>query len=457
VRIVITIVITFFVTALVAAGVGLWFAARGGLGASKPEVVRVEKPTRGELTEAVSARAEVEPKTKVEISARVSARIVELPYEEGDRVTKGDPKAEPPVEPSVLVQLDATELRAALRSAEALRAAQAAQIEGTKASLRQAQRDLARQEKLLASADVSQADVDLVESRVAELQAALDSSVHSLSAAEMNLLVLQHHLEAADAEIERARDNLSYTTITSPIDGVVTRVHAEEGEQAIPGTMNNPGTVIIEVADLSNMLLVAQVDETDVGRVKVGQPAKAEIHVCPDEVFEGVVDSIALAHDWAQTGTKYFKTEILLDANGRQVLCGSTADVDIETRHHDDMLRMPSQAVLERPVDDLPLAAREDNPNVDTEKTYATVVYRFIDGQAVVTPVTVGPSDETHTAVVSGITEEDDVIVGPYKVLENIKHEQKVRDEKEVEAEKKAKEAAKEKADEDSTPPASAE
>jgi hypothetical protein len=118
---------------------------------------------------------------------------------------------------------------------------------------------------------------------------------------------------------------------------------------------------------------------------------------------------------------------------------------------------VPSQAVLERLVDDLPLAAREDNPNVDTEKTYATVVYRFIDGQATVTPVTVGPSDETHTAIASGVAEEDDVIVGPYKVLEGIKHEQKVRDEKEVEAEKKAKEAAKEKADENSTPPASAE
>ena len=445
-RTLITILITFIVTAVIAAGLGVWYVIRGGLRGSEPTPVRVERPERGDLTEVISARAEVEPKTKVAISARVSARIIDLPYDEGEQVTKGEPDAEPPVPASVLVRLDATDLEAALRSVEAHRAAQAAQIEvekariegqsaqiqGTEASLAQARRDLERQEKLLESRDVSQVDVDLLQSRVEESEAQLASAGHSLKAAERNLVVLEHTVEAADAEIARARDSLSYTTITSPIDGVVTRLHAEVGETVIPGTMNNPGTVIMQVADLTKMLLVAQVDETDIGRMKVGQRAVAEIHACPDEEFEGIVDSIALTHDIGWGGAKYYKTEVLLKLDGRQIYSGSTADVDIETRYHKDVLKVPSQAVLERLVDELPPEVREDNPNLDLAKTYAPVVYRLIDGQAVVTPVKIGPSDETHTVIESGVSEEDNVVVGPYKVLEGMKHEQKVQDEREA-------------------------
>lgn len=446
-KIVITSIVTFVVTVAAVAGVWLWLRARGGISPPKSALVRIEKPVRGDLTEFVSARAEVEPRTKVAISARVSARIVAIPHDEGEQVTKGDPDAEPPVEPSLLVQLDATDLEAALRSVEARRAAQAAQlevekariasqrsqIEGVRASLLRARGDLERQEALLESHDVSQAEFDVAQTRVQELEAQLASATHSLKAVERNLVVSQHNLEAADAEIARARDRLTYTTITSPIDGTVTRVIAEVGETVIPGTMNNPGTVIMTVADLSKMLLVAQVDETDVARVKEGQRAVAKIHASPDEEFEGVVDSVALSHDIGWGGVKYFKTEILLKLDGRQVYWGSTADVDIETRYHHDVLKLPSQAVLERLVDELPLAIRENNPEVDTEKTYAAAVYRLIDGQAVVTPVTIGPSDETHTVIRSGVTEQDDVIVGPYKVLESLKHEQKVQDEREAE------------------------
>ncbi|MCK4282680.1 MAG: efflux RND transporter periplasmic adaptor subunit [Candidatus Brocadiae bacterium] len=465
-KIVITCVVTFVVTMAMATGIWLWVRAKRE--AADPTLVCVQKPERGDLTEVVSARAEVEPKTSVDISARVSARTEALPYEEGDRVTKGDPDAEPPIEPSVLVQLDATDLDAALRSVEALRAARAAhievekariagqraQIEGLGASLLEAQRNLGRQKELHESGDVSQATFDLAQCRAQELEAQLSSAMHSLKASETNLVVLRHNLEAADAEIERARDRLTYTTITSPIDGVVTKVVAEVGETVIPGTMNNPGTVIMQVADLSRMLLVAQVDETDIGRVEVGQRATAKIHANPDEEFEGVVDSIALTHDFGWGGVKYYKTEILLKLEGRRVYSGSTADVDIETRYHKDVLRVPSQAVLERLVDELPRGVRENNPNVDKSKTYATVVYCFADGEAVVAPVKIGPSDETHTLIHSGIAEDDLIITGPYKVLEGIKHQQKVKEEPEEEeaesgGEEEAPEQAGEKPDKD--------
>jgi len=258
------------------------------------------------------------------------------------------------------------------------------------------------------------------------------------------LKVSRHNLEAADAGIVRARDALSYTTITSPIDGVVTRLNAEVGELVMTGTMNNPGTVIMEVGDLAQMLVVAQVDESDVGKLEVGQKATVHVDAFTDEEFKGVVDSIALAHTMSYTMTKYFRTEILLEADGKQLHSGLTAHVDIETRKHEGVLKVPTQAVLGREVDSLPLEIRENSAHVDTAKAYATVVYRYNDGKAVVTPVKIGRSDLTHTIILAGITEEDKIVVGPYKVLEKLKHGQRLQDEREVEAKKRAARARKE-------------
>jgi len=443
VRIVITVAVIVVVAGLVVVG-GYWVRGRMKTIEAEATTVRAERPVRGELVETVSAPGEIEPKTKVSISARVSARIVELPHEEGDRVTKGDPNAQPPVPPSLLIRLDDTDLKAALQSAEAQRAAQAAEIKvaeariaaqedtikGLAASLRDAQRDLERQKKLHESGDVSESDYEQARCRVEELSAQHSSALSTLKSQQLNLAVIRHRLAAADAGIAQARDRLSYTSITSPIDGIVTRLNAEVGELVVTGTMNNPGTVIMEVADLSKMLVVARVDESDIGTVELGQRAVMHLRAYPDEEFQGVVDSVALFGTGQRRESKEFRVEILLDSSRRRLYSGLNADVEIETRRHADVLKVPSQAVLGRRVDELPAKIRDDNPNVDARKTFATVVYRLVDGKAVVTPVKVGPSDATHTLVESGLTEADSVIVGPYKVLEKLKHDQKVEDER---------------------------
>ena len=447
------IIITVIVTLVLVSAVGIVFKVRAGA-YRKPTVVRIENAQRGELIEFVSAPGEIEPSTNVEISAKVSARITELPYEEGDIVTSGNPNANPPVPPSVLVRLDDKDLQSRLLSAEAGHAAQAAQIQvekarissqkaglvGLEASLKQAERDLKRQKGLLESQDISQATFDQTKLKLDDLKAQYDAATHTLQAAELNLVVMEHNLEAASAGVTQAKEALSYTTITSPIDGVITRINAEVGEVVIFGTMNNPGTVILEVADLSTMLLVAQVDEADVGKLAVGQKAKVFVQTFPDEEFEGVVDTIALTHRISPTtGTKFFRTEILLTGDVKKLFSGLTAHVDIETIKHENVLNIPSQAVLGRVIDNLPLKIRENNPEVDKEKTFTPVAYRYIDGKAVVTPVKIGPSNLTHTVILSGVNEDDKIIVGPYKELESLSHDKKVRDEREVEAEKEKK------------------
>ena len=443
------IIIVVVVIVVVVAGGGM--AVRSKLKVpSVPTAVRVENAQSGELIEFVSAPGEIEPLSNVEISAKVSARVVALPYDEGDTVTKGNPNANPPVPPSILVQLDSKDWESQLVSAQASRNAQAAQtevekariqsqkanLEGLASSLEQSQRDMERQKGLLESKDIAQATYDQAKARFDELNSQYEAAKHTLHSAELNLVVLQHNLEGADARIDQAKEALSYTTIVSPIDGTVTRLNAEVGELVMTGTMNNPGTIIMEVGDLSEMLVVAQVDEADVGKLKVGQKARVHIQAWPDKIFDGEVRTVALSHKFGNQGTKYYEAEVLLIDPNEQVFTGMTADVDIAVAEHGEVLIVPSQAVLGRKVDELPVEIRDKLTEQEREKAFASVVYVYKDGKAVATPVRIGASNTTQTLIKSGLTTEDKIVVGPYKELEKLKHEQRIQDEREAETKK---------------------
>jgi HlyD family secretion protein len=451
------VIISVIVVVLIA---GVFFAGKvWNTGSEKDQqpTVRVEPAVRGDCVEIVSAPGEVEPRTKVSISARVSARILELPYKEGDRVTKGNDKVNPPVPPSLLVKLDSAEMESELASAEARHKALIAQvdvrkaqieaaksrIQGQRVMIADAERDLARQVELLTTEDVSKSVVEDAQAKVDDLKATLQGALQSLQADEAELIVMQHNINGAAADIKRVEENLGYTKIFSPIDGVVTRLNAEVGELVMTGTMNNAGTVIMEVADLSQMLLVARVDETSIAQVEVGQKAKVRMQAFRDQVFDGTVISVALAHadentirrlgrsasqGGGQEGT-FFMSDILLDTKGKRVPSGLSADVDVETERHVNVIKVPSQAVLGRAIDSLPVDMRE-RPEVEKGKAMTPVVFRYVDGKAVATPVKIGPSDLTHTVIESGLEEGAVVITGPYKVLESIQHDQVVKDEK---------------------------
>jgi HlyD family secretion protein len=397
--------------------------------------VRAEPLKRGDLTEFVTAPGQVQPRTKVSISARVAATINALPFDEGKPVQK---------DKSVLVKLDATDLEAQLKGSQARAEAQKAQLDEAKARIaatvaqiaasqvmyEDAKRDLERQKKLLGPGDVSQSAVDQAQAKADQLEKQIESSHKSMEADEQNLLVLQHQIDAAQAEIARDKDNLSYTTILSPIDGIVTRVNAKEGEVVVTGTMNNPGTVIMEVADLSEMQVDAQIDESNIASVHEGQKAKVRISAYPDDVFDGKVKLVGLDVADARTGGqmggspaaqgRWYRAQIVVDTKGKRIPAGLSADADIETNMHQNVLKVPTQAVMGRAIDELP-AAVKSRPEVDKNKTLATVVFKVDGGKAVITPVTIGASDMTHTVIESGLKEGDQIIVGPYKILPTLK------------------------------------
>jgi HlyD family secretion protein len=373
--------------------------------------VRTEAAGTRTLIETVSAPGEIEPLTKVEISAEVSARIEQLPFREREAVHRDD----------VIVKLDDRDLRAAVQSVKALRdgeqfrlQSEQARLAGLRTNLQFARKTLDRQQALYESGDVSRSVLDDAIERVEDLQTSIDASTHAIS-------VIESTLAAAGADIERADDALNKTVIRSPMDGVVTQLNAEIGEVVLVGTMNNPGTVIMTIADLSRMILNARVAESDVAKIAEGQQARIHINAYPDEIFKGIVRKIALQRSTALDGTGFFETEVEIDLQGRQIYSGLVANVDIEIDEHTGIV-VQSQAVVERLVEELPDEIRR-NPLVDRTKKTTTVVYRVVEQKAVCTPVAPGASDLTHRLVLDGISEDDTVIVGPFKALEQIKHD----------------------------------
>ncbi|MEZ6243945.1 MAG: efflux RND transporter periplasmic adaptor subunit [Phycisphaerales bacterium] len=384
--------------------------------------VRMEAAELGDLTRTVAAPGSIEPITLVKISSQVSAKIIALPLREGEQVKKDD----------VLVRLDPQDLLARLDSAKASMESEKARLGGAEANLINARLSYERFQQLYETGDVTKAELDGAEAQ--------------FLSAKSSKQVIEHAIEMAQAAIEQVNKDIENTTITSPIDGVVTTLNAEVGETVIVGTTNNPGSIIMEIADLSHMIVKAQIDETNIAKVKEDQEAKVFINAYDDREYTGKVQKIALKRQVAQDGTGFFETEILLRLEeGERLYSGLTATVEVEVESYYDVVKVPSQAVLDRRVEDMPKEVVEGNELVDSKKAYCRVVYRLVDGKAVATPVEVGPSDLTSTVILKGLEAGEKVVTGPYRVLVDLKHDMRLRDE----AEKAKKENAEEGAAED--------
>ncbi len=371
----------------------------------KPTEVRLTTVERGSLVRFVSAPGTVEPQTSVEIGAQVSAKIVALPFRAGDEVKKGD----------VLVRLDADDYIAALESVNAQLKGEEARLAGAKADAAEAALERDRVRELYDTKDVSKSDLDAAEARHLR--------------AEANVKAGEHSIEIARANIARSEKNLEFTTIVSPMDGVITKLNSEVGEQVL-GTFNNIGTIILEVADLSVMLMKAKVDETNIAPVKPGQRARVYVNAYSDAPFSGTVDRVQLHRQLDRDGTGYVEAEVLIEQRpGITLRTGLTGNVEIEVETFDGVLKVPSQAVLDRRVDELPKTLVDTNTLVDKAKTFARVVFVIEDGKARPIPVEKGSSDLTHSVILQGVKEGDRVITGPYKVLVGIKNDQKVSEE----------------------------
>lgn len=404
---------TLVVIAACVGGAGVWLVKSGQLEKIRQNFdpslqatfVKLEVAKRGDLVRVVSAPGVIEPRQKVDISAQVSARIIAMPYREGKRVKQGE----------VIVRLDADDLKASLESAKASLLSEEARLAGADASMQNMTQELGRKRELWASKDISKAELDSAEAEYTRAQSQYNQVVHSIAIAKAN--------------IEKAQKNLSYTVINAPFDGVVTSAQAEVGELVVVGTLNNAGSVIMQVADLNSMIVKAKVDETNIAPVRIGQRAKVYINAFPNRTFGGVVETIQPLRVVDKDGTAYFQTEIKLEVpDDVAIYSGMTANVDIEVETFTDVIKVPSQAVVERLVEELPKEAMRDPTVVDRNKKWTRVVYEYKDGKAIAQPVLVGPSDLTDTVILKGLEDGNKIVAGPFKVLISLKSDQNLTD-----------------------------
>ncbi|MDI6808850.1 MAG: efflux RND transporter periplasmic adaptor subunit [Candidatus Eisenbacteria bacterium] len=380
---------------------------------------------RGEITQLVRASGSVEPRTIVKLSASVPGQVTKIHVKEGDSVTKGQ----------LLLKLDDTQYRSQLNSGEAELQSAEASLRLSAANLERSRQALERKKALSERSLVSPEELEAIQTQFNVDKAQKD--------------VAEERVSQAKANLRAARDYLDKTVFTSPIDGVISQLNIEEGEIAITGTMNNPGTVMLTVADLSVMEVKADVDETDVVHVTNGQPVKITVDAIRDTTFKGTVTEVASTAKVSGFGTEReevnFEVTVEVTDKVPQLRPGMTADVEITTGVAKNVLSVPIQAVVVKTKKDIESekAALEKvkskkkakNPKKSDETDKDKEKDKEINGVFVVEKgiakfheVKTLLSGDTNIEVAGSIKEGDKIISGPFKTLRNLKEGAKVKE-----------------------------
>jgi HlyD family secretion protein len=352
--------------------------ALGQRGPARLAVDTVSATRQARLVSTVTASGEIVATRYADIGSSVMGKIVSLPVAEGERVRAGQ----------VLARIDAVQAESEVSSAQA-------QV----LALEAAQRG-AREQVRAAAAEVAEAE-ETARAQLAAARAAKDRVLHEQAAAE-------RRVAQARADKRRASDILSKTSIVSPIDGVVTRLHVREGEMVVVGIQNQPGTTLMTVSDLGAIDAELKVAEADVLRLALGQASAVTLEAMPGRGFAGkVVEIGASALPIAGTGTaaREFKVVVRLDQPDERLRPGLTCDAEIVTAERADVITVPLQSVvLRRPAPGAP------------EQSGVFVV---ADGRAKFVPVTTGVIGGLDIEV-GGVADGIPVISGPYQALREL-------------------------------------
>ncbi len=389
--------------------------------------VTTEAVQKRHLEAIVSASGKIQPKRDVNISADTMGRVTDLAVEEGDRVSKGQ----------FLLQIDPRNLRTAVQRTQASLAAATSQvdqlrvaIESSKVALKQAEDNYNRQQNLWKGGLTTRETLERSESDLKLRQSDLRSQ-------EQQLKTQQLRAESESATAASARFDLSKVRIESPITGIVTRRNIEEGETVVIGTMNNAGTVLLTIADMSVIQAEVEVDETDLPTVKLGQPAKVTIDAMPGQTFPGKVTEIGNSPiqttGSASTQATNFKVVVTLDKEISEVRPGFTCTALITTAVRDGAIAVPIQAttVRELVVDEKGNVVREPDSDKKPKRPSAMAapaaelkpgqtrkelegVFLVRDNKAVFEPIKTGIAGEKYFEILSGLKEGDAVITGPF-------------------------------------------
>lgn len=374
------------------------------------EKVYAEWVGRRDIQSVVAAPGEIDPKVKVNISAHVIGKIERLYFREGDRVRKG----------ARLVDL---EKHAFVAQRDRMRSEVAnSRIEVTRASVARAnaERQFRRAQQLLDQG--IQAREPYESSRLA-----YETSSTALASA-------KEGVRQALAGLTQAETDLKRTTIEAPIDGKVVQLSAQEGEVVVTGTMNNPGSIIAVIADLSEILVQAEVGETEIVSINVGQRAEVQVDAVLDKIYRGRVVEIgssAAIRASSGSGVRHFQVKIALENADDRLRPGMTAQVEIITGANRNVIAVPVQAVVERMPAAIKRQSKRRTEKTDPDARAKKYVIQVRGGKATFTGVSTGISNTTHVAVVSGLSGGEEIVTGPFRAIKKLLDGDRVRIEKE--------------------------
>ena len=424
---------------VIAGSTAAYFGSRPAEGAQ----VTAETIQKRDLEAIVSASGKIDPKKTVNISAQTMGRVTRLAVNEGDRVKAGQ----------FLLQIDPVIAESAVRRDEAGVAAartgleqSRVQVQSAQASLELAQQNLKRQKELWAGGLTTRETLDRAENEV-EIREA------ELRAREQEVRTREEQLRQQQAGLSSTQHSLAQSRFESPFDGIVTRRNVEVGENVVVGTMNNAGTVLLTIADMSVIEAEVEVDETDIPLVQLGQKAKVTIDAIADQTFHGVVTEIGnspIQTAGTQPGTQRtatnFKVVVTLEGQIPDVRPGFTCTAEITTATRRQAVSVPIQALTVRELiyDEKGNIVRQPprpprprfsfRPPVESSvSASATVellpgqrreevegVFLVRDSRAQFLPVKIGVAGERYFEVLGGLNEGDRVITGPFDSVRNM-------------------------------------
>lgn len=415
------IVLGVLLVAAAIVGANLYYKRDKGIG------VAVEPLRNRDLESFVSASGKIQPKRQVSISANQMGRVTRLAVEEGQRVKAGQ----------FLLEIDPKSLEGQLQRGEATvvaarfdleRARTAA--EQARANLELAKQSLARQQQLWKEGLTTRQDLERAQNELAVRETDVKSNEQQIASSEQRI-------KQEEASLASTKYNMTQVIINSPMDGIVVRRNIEEGETAVVGTMNNAGSQLLTIADMSQLDAEVEVDETDIPNVSLGQQARVTIDAVRDRTFRGHVTEIGnspiQSTSASSTGRQAtnFKVKVTLDEAVPDVRPGFTCTAEIVTATRKNALSVPIQALTVREmlfdekgtmVHEQKKKSKSVEPTVDAStepppghtRKEVEGVFVITDGRAVFTPVKVGIAGERYFELLSGAKGGERVITGPF-------------------------------------------
>ena len=400
----IIVIVTILLIVLIGGKKAGWFGKNGNF-----KQIEVTNISLIDIVETVAATGKIQPEVEIKLSSEVSGEIIKLPIIEGQQVKKGDLLVS--INPD-LVQAQVNQSQASLQNIKA-------QLTQAEANLNNLKLNFERNKSLYEKGVISKSE--------------WERTFTDYEVAKANVKSAYYNVQSAESSVKQSRDNLARTSIFAPRDGTISKLSVELGERVV-GTAQMAGTEIVRVANLNNMEVEVDVNETDIVKVNVGDSTIVEVDAYLKREFKGIVTEIAntaentLSVD--QVTNFKVKVRILPESykdlsadkpeNSSPFRPGMTATVDIITNKKENIIGVPISAIVIKTDTSSAKRKKIVKETISSKTEKFECVFVKIGDVAKLRVITTGIQDDSNIEITSGLSEGDEVITGPYNTVTKI-------------------------------------